>query len=164
MSDQPEATAKNSEQDREFAIQRLYLKDLSFETPEAPDIFKQQWQPDLNLELHTHSSTLEENVFEVVLSATVTVKSEEKVAFLVELKYAGIFSISNFPDEQMGALLGSVCPSILFPYLREVVSDVVTRGSYPQLILAPVNFDALYAQHLEDQRNNAQQEKNTEKA
>ena len=107
----------------------------------------------MNLEMHTNSNELEEGVHEVVLSATVTVKSEETVAFLIEVKYAGIFTLKNFEEDQLGALLGSVCPSIIFPYLREVVSDVVTRGSFPQLILAPVNFDALYAQHLEQQQN-----------
>ncbi len=150
----PDAAQEAGE--REFAIQRIYVKDLSFETPESPAIFKEQWKPDMNLEMHTNSNELEEGVHEVVLSATVTVKSEEKVAFLIEVKYAGIFTLKSFEEEQMGALLGSVCPSIIFPYLREVVSDVVTRGSFPQLILAPVNFDALYAQHLEQQKDSAE--------
>ncbi len=152
---------KSNTEEREFAIQRLYLKDLSFETPEAPTIFKKQWQPELNLDLQTTSSVLEENVYEVILAATVTVASETKTAFLVEVKYAGIFTIAKFPEEQLGALLGSVCPSILFPYLREIVSDTVNRGSFPQLILAPVNFDALYAQHVEQEKakNSSNEEK-----
>jgi preprotein translocase subunit SecB len=145
--------AQKDTTEREFAVQRMYVKDLSFETPESPGIFKDQWEPDMNLEMHTNSSELEEGAHEVVLSATVTVKSNEKTAFLIEVKYAGIFTIKHFEEEQLGALLGSVCPSIIFPYLREVVSDIVTRGSFPQLILAPVNFDALYAQHLEQQES-----------
>ena len=143
--------------ERTFAIQRLYVKDLSFEAPGAPDIFKDNWKPDMNLELQTASNKVEDSVHEVMLSATVTVKSNEKIAFIVEVKQAGIFSVANFPEEQEKVLLGSVCPSILFPYLREVVTDAVNRGSFPQLILAPVNFDALYAEHVKQQESSTEQ-------
>lgn len=129
----------------EFGIQRLYVKDISFEAPGAPQIFLQKWQPEVDLQLNTKITKLEEFIHEVVLEATVTVTTEQKMAFLVEVKQAGIFFLKDFPASELDAVLGSVCPSILFPYLREVVSDVVTRGSFPQLILAPVNFDALYA-------------------
>jgi preprotein translocase subunit SecB len=157
-----ETTQANDE--RTFAIQRLYLKDLSFESPTTPQIFKKQWQPNMNLELHTASNKIENSVYEVTLSATITVRSHENeeqakqkptdapIAFLVEVKYAGIFAINAFTEDQEKVLLGSVCPSIIFPYLREVVTDVVNRASFPQLILAPVNFDALYAEHLEQQK------------
>lgn len=130
----------------EFGIQRIYLKDLSFEAPLAPQIFLQKWEPAVDLQLNTKATKLEDAIHEVVLEATVTVTTEQKTAFLVEVKQAGIFFLKDFPASELDAVLGSVCPSILFPYLREVVSDVVTRGSFPQLILAPVNFDALYAQ------------------
>ena len=143
--------------ERTFAIQRLYVKDLSFEAPGAPDIFKDNWKPDMNLELQTASNKVEDSVHEVMLSATVTVKSNEQIAFIVEVKQAGIFSVANFPEEQEKVLLGSVCPSILFPYLREVVTDAVNRGSFPQLILAPVNFDALYAEHVKQQESSTEQ-------
>lgn len=149
-----EENQNQAEDGREFAIQRVYVKDLSFETPDSPHIFKSQWEPDMNLELHTSSEYLQDDTYEVVLSGTVTVKSADKHAFLVEVKQAGIFTIKGFDDKDRSALLGSVCASILFPYLREVASDVVTRGSFPQLILAPVNFDALYAQHLEREAQN----------
>ncbi len=132
----------------EFLIQRVYIKDLSFEAPQSPQIFQQQWQPEINLELQTQTNALGEDVHEVILSLTVTATAEKKTAFLVEVKQAGIFTLKNFPEVQLKAMLGSVCPGILFPYAREVISDVVTRGTFPQLYLTPINFDALYAQHL----------------
>ncbi len=133
----------------EFAIQKIYTKDISFETPNSPDIFKQQWQPQINVDLNTNGSMLEDNVYEVVLSLTVTAKLEEKTAFLVEVQQAGIFTIKGVGETDLPVMLGSFCPNILFPYAREAVSDLVTKGGFPQLLLAPVNFDALYAQHRE---------------
>lgn len=137
----------------EFGIQRIYIKDLSFEAPTSPQIFLQKWQPEVDLQLNTDTQPLEENVHEVTLSATVTVTSEGKTAFLVEVKQSGIFYVKDFPPNELHAVLGSVCPGILFPYVREVVSDIVTRGSFPQLILAPVNFDALYNKQLQEKDN-----------
>ncbi len=151
-TEQPSSSNGIGSEERTFTIERVYLKDLSFEAPATPAVFKQQWQPNMNLQLHTSSTHIEGHLYEVVLSATITVTSTEKTAFLVETKYAGIFTISQFSDEQQKVLINSVCPSILFPYLREVVTDVVTRGSFPQLILAPVNFDALYAEHMRQQQ------------
>lgn len=132
----------------EFAIQRLYVKDLSLETPNCPQIFLEPWEPELHMDLGTDASlVLEEGIREVVLTVTVTVKIKTKVAFLVEVKQAGIFALKGFTEEQMGHMLGSFCPNILYPYAREVVSDAVMRAGFPQLYLAPVNFDALYEQH-----------------
>lgn len=132
----------------EFAIQRLYVKDLSLETPNTPQIFLDAWEPQMHMDIATDASlVLEEGLREVVLTVTVTVKIKEKVAFLVEVKQAGIFSLKNFTDEQMQHMLGSFCPNILYPYAREVVSDAVMRAGFPQLYLAPVNFDALFEQH-----------------
>ena len=150
----PQNNPQNNNQP-EFAIQRLYSKDLSFEAPNTPVIFKEEWQPELKIDMQTTSTHLEEDIYEVVLAITVTVKSKDKVAFLVEVKQAGIFLLKNFPQEQMGPMLGSVCPTIIFPYAREVISDVVVRGGFPQLCLAPVNFDALYAQHVQNQTGGA---------
>jgi len=149
-------------QNREFAIQKLYTKDLSFEAPSAPDIFKQEWKPELNLDLQSNAHKLDDENHEVVLTVTVTVKNENKTAFLVEVKQAGIFTLKNFPDEQMGPVLGSVCPSIIFPYVREVVSDVVVRGGFPQLALAPINFDAIYQESMAKQQ--AQDKEGAEKS
>lgn len=135
-----------------FNIQRIYIKDASFETPNAPQIFKEEWKPEVNVDLHTKTTDIEENVYDVVLHLTVTVKMANKTAFLVEVHQAGIFTIKGFPKEQLSHALGSMCPNILYPYAREAISDLVTRGGFPQLLLAPVNFDALYLQHLEQQK------------
>ncbi len=132
----------------EFAIQRIYVKDSSFESPESPSIFREQWEPKVNIDLQTSSNLLEGDVYEVVLGVTVTVKIKEKTAFLAETKQAGIFSIGQFNDEQRNQLLGSFCPNILFPYARETITSLVTRGGFPQLYLAPINFDAVYQQQM----------------
>ena len=130
----------------QFMIQRVYIKNLSYETTNTPAIFQQAWEPELSLDLHTQYSELEKSVYEVVLTATATVKNKGATAFLVEVAQAGIFSIQGPTPEQLDHLLGSFCPSILFPYAREAITTEVMRGSFPQLILAPVNFDALYLQ------------------
>lgn len=140
----------------EFAIQRLYVKDLSLETPNSPKIFLDAWEPQLHMDLATDASlVLDNDVREVVLTVTVTVKIKEKVAFLAEVKQAGIFSLKGFTDEQQHHMLGSFCPNILYPYAREVVSDVVMRAGFPQLYLAPVNFDALYEQSKNNEKEKA---------
>lgn len=135
-----------------FNIQRIYVKDASFEAPGAPQVFKEEWKPEVNVDLHTKTTDIEENIYDVVLHLTVTVKMNSKTAFLVEVHQAGVFTIKGFPKEQLSHALGSMCPSILYPYAREAISDAVTRGGFPQLLLAPVNFDALYLQHLEQQK------------
>ncbi len=131
----------------EFGIQRLYLKDLSFESPKAPKVFLEDWRPELHMDIGTKTESLGEDLHEVVLTVTVTVKMKEETIFLVEAKQAGIFSIKNFPKEQLHPMLGSYCPNILYPYVREVITDVVIKGGFPQLYLSPVNFDALYEKH-----------------
>jgi len=134
----------------EFAIQRMYVKDLSLETPNTPQVFLEPWEPEMHMDLGTDASTvLEDGVREVVLTVTVTVKIKTKVAFLVEVKQAGIFALKGFTNDQLQHMLGSFCPNILYPYAREVVTDAVMRAGFPQLYLAPVNFDALYEQQKE---------------
>jgi len=144
--------AKEGQEGPIFSIQRIYVKDISFETPHAPEIFKEEWKPEVNVDLQTKTNRLEESIYEVILHLTVTVKMGDKVAFLIEVHQAGIFTMKGFPQEHLAHALGSMCPNILYPYIREVISDIVTRGGFPQLLLAPVNFDALYAQHLEQQK------------
>lgn len=151
-TEKAEATEQQDAPRQEFTIQRLYVKDVSFEAPNTPLIFNEEWKPQVELDLNSTSKTINEGLFEVVLKITVTTKVNDKVAFLVEALQAGVFTIKNFPNEQMGSMLGSYCPSILFPYIREVISDVVVRGGFPQLLLAPVNFDLLYQQHLQKQQ------------
>ncbi|AKP74725.1 Protein-export protein SecB [Piscirickettsia salmonis] len=141
----------------EFAIQKVYTKDLSFEAPNTPAMFQKDWDPELNVELNTQANNLAEDTFEVILTVTATVKNDNETAFLAEVHQAGIFSIKNIPQDQLHHALGSFCPNILFPYARETVSDLVNRGGFPQLLLSPVNFDALYMQHLEEQQSQNKQ-------
>jgi preprotein translocase subunit SecB len=151
----------NTQQDAEaqFMIQRIYIKDLSFETPNTPAVFQQQWEPELALDLNNQNTQLDKGVYEVVLSVTATVKNQNAVAFLVEVKQAGIFTIQGAAIAQLDHLLGSFCPNILFPYAREAITAQVIRGSFPQLVLAHINFDALYMQQLEEkQKADAQTE------
>lgn len=145
VSDSQETT------DVQFAIQKVYVKDLSFETPNSPEVFKMEWKPVVDMHITNEATPLGEQLYDVVLSITVTVKIDEKTAYLVEINQAGVFYINNVPEEIIGRMLGTACPNILFPFVREAVSDVVTRGGFPQLLLAPVNFDALYLQQQKQQ-------------
>ncbi len=139
--------AAESVQQGQFGIQKVYTKDLSFETPNSPAIFQEQWQPTVNMDIANSAQSLTDDLYEVTLSVTVMVSSNEKSMYLVEAQQAGIFHIAGFAHEAVNRMLATVCPNILFPFAREVVADLVTRGGFPQLLLAPVNFDALYVQH-----------------
>lgn len=139
----------------QMGIQKIYVKDLSFEAPNAPQVFTEQLSPSLDLQFANAASRLAENVHEVVLTVTCTVQQEGRTIYLVEVQQAGIFNVTGFTDEQLGVLLATACPNILFPFAREAVCDVVVRGGFPQLLLAPVNFDALYAQEMERRREAA---------
>jgi len=129
-----------------FAIEKIYVKDLSLEIPNAPNIFLERDTPEINLQLGTKSQGIGEGLYEVLLTVTVTAKIKDKNMFLVEAQQAGIFRIRNIPAGEIEPVLGIGCPNILFPYLREVVSDVVTRAGFPPVILNPVNFEAIYQQ------------------
>ncbi|MDZ7868110.1 MAG: protein-export chaperone SecB [Rheinheimera sp.] len=144
------------EQQVPFAIQRIYVKDISFESPNAPAIFRKEWQPEVKLDLDTRSEKLEDNMFEVILSLTVTTTVGDETAFLCEVQQAGIFAVPELQDAQMAHMLASFCPNILFPYARETVANLVNRGTFPQLNLAPVNFDALFAQYVQQRQAEAQ--------
>jgi preprotein translocase subunit SecB len=146
----PSSKPETSATEPHFEIQRIYIKDSSYEAPNTPHTFVEDWKPEVQLNLETKSNRVQDNVHEVILSVTATVTSSKKSAFLVEVHQAGIFAISGIPADQMRHMLGSFCPNILFPYAREAISDMVVRGGFPQLILAPVNFDALFAQHVEE--------------
>lgn len=150
MSEQDTGAEQTTSEGR-FNIQKIYIKDLSFETPNSPAIFTEQWEPQNNLDLNSATRGLAENIYEVVLSITLTAKQGDKTAYLVEVQQAGIFHIEGFSQDDLHAMLGSFCPNLLFPYARETVSDVITRGGFPQMLLAPINFDALYHQHLQQQ-------------
>lgn len=147
----------DQENQQQFAVQKIYIKDVSFESPNSPEMFQDgQWQPEVNINLNTEVKTINENLHEVTLTVTVTAKQEEKTAFLVEVKQAGLFQMAGFPKEQMGGMLGAYCPEMLFPFVRETVSDLVAKGGFPQLLLAPVNFNALYMQHQQQQAQGQQ--------
>ncbi|PID62089.1 MAG: protein-export chaperone SecB [Gammaproteobacteria bacterium] len=149
--------AEGQSEGLQFRIQRVYLKDVSYESPQTPHIFVTQtnWQPNVSLHLNTESSKLDNDMYECVLTVTATVKLQEETAYLVEVKQGGLFLIKGFDEKRLGAMLGSYCPNILFPFAREEIASLVLKGGFPQLVLDPVNFDALYAQHLEKGRQNA---------
>ena len=128
------------------SMDKIYVKDISLEIPHAPQIFLERENPQVDLQLHTQAATVSEGVFEVVVMATVTAKIGEKVMFLVEARQAGIFQIRNVSADDLEAILAVMCPNILFPYLREVISDVSIRAGFAPVLLNPINFDALYQQ------------------
>ncbi len=136
---------------QQFAMQRIYTKDISFESPSAPGIFRKQWQPKVNLDLNTQSDRIdEEGSYEVVLTLTITAKVEEETAFLVEVQQAGIFTITGFEGENLRRVLGTAAPNVLFPYARETIDSLCVKGGFPPMMLAPVNFDALYMRALQE--------------
>lgn len=147
---------ESNQPERQFALQKLYVKDVSFETPHSPEVFTQVWEPKVEFNLASSAKPLNEGLFEVGLTVTVTTKVGEKTAYLVEVCQAGIFAVSGFNEQEYGHLLGSYCPNILFPYAREAVSDLVIKGGFPPMLLAPVNFDALYMQHVQQAQQQAE--------
>lgn len=147
-----EAAATTTEAPAQFfKIQRVYLKDVSYESPQTPAVFvgNTSWQPNVSLHLNTESTKLENDMYECVLTVTATVKLDEEVAYLCEIKQAGLFLIRGFDEQRLGPMLGSFCPNLLFPFAREEIASLVQKGGFPQLLLDPVNFDALYAQHVQ---------------
>ena len=136
-----------------LAIKKIYCKDISFETPNTPGIFRTEWKPNAEMQLRTDAKETAPGEYEVELGVTVTVTVGERTAFLAEVSHAGLFAITGMTSDERAWTLGSYCPAILFPYVRELVSDLVTRGGFPPFLLAPVNFDALYKRHLAEHAN-----------
>ena len=132
--------------EQEFQIQRIYLKDLSFESPLGAEAFFKQYQPSVNQELTTETRKIDETHYEVVLKLTITATAEEKTIFLVEIQQGGIFYLKGIPETNLPRVLNTVCPQVLFPYARETIDNVLSKGTFPALMLAPVNFDAIFAQ------------------
>ena len=145
MADQPQQNQPS------FQIEKIYVKDLSLEIPNAPQVFVQQAQPQLEVQLHTQGNPFAEGYYEVSVSATVTAKAGERTLFLAEAVQAGIFSVRNVGADELDPLHGIACPTILFPYLRETISDLITRGGFPPVLLAPVSFEGLYLQRMQEQ-------------
>lgn len=131
---------------QKFEIQKIFVRDISFQSPNAPQVFREEWKPDTDIHLAAENRQLADDIYEVTLNITINFSQNEKTAFLVELKQSGIFLIQGFANEQRDHLLGSYCPHALFPFAREAVADLISKGGFPPLLLSPVNFDALYAQ------------------
>lgn len=142
-----------------FRIHKLYVKDLSFESPRAPGLFVDSagWQPQVQVQLNSESKPIEgkNNLYESVLSLTATVKQDKETAYLVETKYAGLFELGSFPEAQLAHMLGAYCPNIIFPFARQLICETVVNGGFPQLLLEPVNFDALFQQQSQSKKNDA---------
>jgi len=135
-----------------FQIEKIYVKDLSLEIPHAPEVFREQVQPQLEVQISSSANKFSDPYYEVTVSATVTAKGGEKTLFLAEVVQAGIFQVRNVPEADLKPLLGIACPTILFPYLREAISDLVIRGGFPPVLLAPVSFEALYMQRVQQEQ------------
>jgi preprotein translocase subunit SecB len=142
---------------KQIAIQKIYVKDFSFESPQTPEVFtKSDWSPKTNLNLRSSHKAGSDNNHEVVLTVTIEAKEDEQTFFLVELQQAGLFHIAGYSDDEFKAIVGSYCPNILFPYARESVANIVSKGGFPEFLLQPINFDALYAQGMAQAQAQAQ--------
>ena len=150
-----ESPAENNEEAKKdgpqpgFAMDKVYVKDLSFESPNSPVIFTKQWQPKVKMDLNTKHVVLDEGIHEVSVTVTLTVSNEDMTAFIVEVQQAGIFRISGLEGMQYHHAIGAVCPNLVFPYLRETIDSTVVKGGFQPVLLAPVNFDAMFAQALQ---------------
>lgn len=149
MSEQPQTPQQH------FEIQKVYLKDVSLETPNSPMIFTEQWQPQTEVRLETGATPLTEDLFEVVLTLTVTAKLGERTAYLVEVQQGGLFTLRGFDEQQVGQMLHAFCPNILFPFAREEIAGLIGKGGFPTMLLNPINFDGLYIQRLQQQQAQA---------
>ena len=132
----------------QLSLQKVYIKDASFEVPGAPQIFQEQGQPQVQLNLSQQVGTLADNVYEVVLTVTVTCKLADKTAYLAEVQQAGVFGLSGFDNQNRDVILATYCPNVLFPYARQIVSDLVSNGGFPPFLMQPINFEALYAEQM----------------
>lgn len=146
--------AEQENTEKRLSVVKIYTKDASFESPQSPDIFNtQEWSPNTNLNLRSSHTPVNDSLHEVVLTITVDAKTkeDEKTIFLIELQQAGLFEIGGYEKEEMGAIIGSFCPSVLFPYARESIASTIQKGGFPEFVLQPINFDALYQQSLQQQ-------------
>jgi len=158
MSEEAAAAAASEQQQPLFNIEKLYVKDLSLESPNSPSIFLERESPNIELQLHTQSTPVEKGLYEVTVTVTVTAKlpEKDKVMFLIEAKQAGIFQVRNMPPEELEPVLAIICPNILYPYLREVVSNMAIHAGFAPVFLNPINFEVLYQQQKQQQQAQAQ--------
>ena len=154
--------AEEQTAEKRLSIGKIYLKDFSFESPQTPEVFRQaDWKPQTDLNLRSGHTAIDEDHHEIVLTVTIEAKTDDKTFFLIELQQAGLFEISGYEGEEFSAILGSFCPNILFPYARETVASLIQKGGFPEFVLQPINFDALYFQSKQQQA--AQQAEEAEK-
>lgn len=165
MAEENQAVAAGEQQPKnaQFSIKRIYTKDISFETPNSPEIFKKEWKPEIKLDLDTRSNVIEGELFEVVLAVTVTAMIGEETAFLCEVQQAGLFIVGEMPEQNKAHMIGSFIPNMLFPYARETISNLVNRGTFPVLNLEPINFDAIFAQYMQKRAKQAQEAEQAQK-
>ena len=146
--------AEQENTEKRLSVVKIYTKDASFESPQSPDIFNtQEWSPNTNLNLRSSHTPVNDSLHEVVLTITVDAKTkeDEKTIFLIELQQAGLFEIAGYEGEELQAIVGSFCPNILFPYARESIASLIQKGGFPEFVLQPINFDALYMQSKQQQ-------------
>lgn len=144
--------AEEQAAEKRLSIGKIYLKDFSFESPQAPDVFRQDgWQPKTDLNLRSSHTAVSDDHHEIVLTVTIEAKSDDKTFFLLELQQAGLFEIAGYEGDEFGAIIGSFCPNILFPYARETIASLIQKGGFPEFVLQPINFDALYLQSKQQQ-------------
>jgi len=152
MAEETAATNENGQPQRQVALQKIYIRDASVEVPDGPRVFTEEHKPEVNVDLNTRIESLSRETHQVTVTVTVTAKQADRTAYIVEVQQAGVFQIEGFDDDnERGHLLGAYCPSVLFPYVRESVGDMVARAGFPHFLLQPVNFDMLYAQHQQNQ-------------
>jgi len=156
MSENETPVAGEQPAQANFGLQRIYVKDISFESPNSPAVFQKQWKPEVNMDLNTKNTKLGENHYEVVVSVTLTVTVEGMAAYIVEVQQAGIFVVQGLESGHLAQALNAFCPNLLFPYLRETIDTVVIKGSFPAMMLAPVNFDAIFAQAVAQRQKEAE--------
>ena len=145
--------AEGRAQEQQFSIQKLYLKDVSFESPNSPAVFADgEWKPEINIQLNSSNKSIGQDTYGVDLKITVTAKQNKKTAFLVELTQSGIFTVAGFEQDNLRGMLGAYCPETLFPFAREAIAELISKGGFPPLLLAPVNFNALYMQQAQQQQ------------
>ncbi|KFL36232.1 protein-export chaperone SecB [Arenimonas donghaensis] len=150
------AAAATNDQQAQFTIQKIYVKDVSFEVPNAPQVFNEPGQPQLELNLNQKVGRVSDGLFEVVLHVTLTCKLAEKTVYLAEVQQAGLFSLANFDERTLDMMLGTYCPNVLFPYVRQTLGELVSNGGFPPFYLQPINFEALYAEGLRRRAEQAQ--------
>ncbi len=150
MTDQltPVLADGNAQSQAQFTVEKIYVKDVSFEAPNAPAVFNEQGQPQLNMNLNQKVGRLEGDLFEVILGVTLTCTLNDKTVYLAEVEQAGIFGLAGFDDRTLDMMLGTYCPNVLFPYVRQSISDLITNGGFPPFYMQPINFEALYAEGL----------------